>query len=319
MPQYRVRLRSRTDDQWRELLMVAPDESAAREIANRTEREYVEWSLDPRHAAWVPGTVRMDRLNAYGTYADAPATEPASAEDAADEARDLLAALKDTGHEIDATGKAHGPSKIGRAHLHIHHQAAPYEIVTVEAVRPDITRLVTQLQAIYEHDAGAWDDVLKRMRDAGIPTNAVTGSLFGLPARDQISGAGPTIVWTTATSKCSLHSSSYTPAQDTHDFFNDATNELGTGSGYTAGGQTLSTPTAGYDSASDQVRLDAVDTAWTNSTLTARIALVYTDTAGASSTDPTWGWVDFGADVSTVNGTFQISWDAQGIIVYDLT
>jgi hypothetical protein len=47
--------------------------------------------------------------------------------------------------------------------------------------------------------------------------------------------------------------------------------------------------------------------------------VIYNDTAGASSTDPVGGWVDFGADVSTTAGTFQITWDATGIVVFDVT
>jgi hypothetical protein len=47
--------------------------------------------------------------------------------------------------------------------------------------------------------------------------------------------------------------------------------------------------------------------------------VVWNDTAGASTTDPVIGWVDFGADVSTTNGTFSIVWDATGIVVYDVT
>lgn len=47
----------------------------------------------------------------------------------------------------------------------------------------------------------------------------------------------------TDTLKVALTTSSYTPAPDTHDFFNDITNELSTGSGYTAGGATLGSKT----------------------------------------------------------------------------
>lgn len=149
---------------------------------------------------------------------------------------------------------------------------------------------------------------------------AVTASLFGLTAQKMLDGTatgGFPIVWGTDTIKVALTTSAYTPNQDTHDYFDDVTNEI-TGTGYTAGGATLGSKTSTYDTASDQVRLDAADTTWTTSTITARRAVIYKST-GTSSTSPLIGWVDFGADVSTTAGTFQITWDATGIINYDVT
>ena len=49
-----------------------------------------------------------------------------------------------------------------------------------------------------------------------------------------------------------------------------------------------------------------------SSTITARYAVIY-DSTGTSSTSALIGYVDFGADVSTTNGTFQITWDSAGI------
>ena len=42
------------------------------------------------------------------------------------------------------------------------------------------------------------------------------------------------------TFKLSLHTGTFTPNQDTHDYRDDLTNELGSGNGYTTGGATLS-------------------------------------------------------------------------------
>jgi hypothetical protein len=47
--------------------------------------------------------------------------------------------------------------------------------------------------------------------------------------------------------------------------------------------------------------------------------VLWVNTAGASSTDPILGNVDFGATVTTTAGTFTITWDATGIFVFDLT
>ena len=118
--------------------------------------------------------------------------------------------------------------------------------------------------------------------------------------------------WDTDTIKVALTTSSYTPNQDTHDYFNDVTNEV-TGTGYTAGGNTLSSKTITYDDANNVIVLDAADTTWASSTITARYAVVY-DSTGTSSTSALIGYVDFGSDQSSTNGNFTITWDATGIV-----
>lgn len=146
----------------------------------------------------------------------------------------------------------------------------------------------------------------------------VLASLFGLGWQKQIEGSTGKFVWSSDTFKVSLSTSTFSPNVDTMDFFNDVTNEV-TGTGYTSGGATLASKTSTYDTATDQVRLDAADTSWTTSTITARYAVVWYDTAGASSTDPILGLVNFESDVSTTAGTLQITWDATGIFNFDLT
>lgn len=104
--------------------------------------------------------------------------------------------------------------------------------------------------------------------------------------------------------------------EDTHDFFNDASaDEVGASSTYTAGCVTLGSKTATYDTASDQTRLDA---AWTSSTSSVTEAVVCKST-GTASTSPLIGYIDFGGVVSTPDGTFQITWDATGILVLEVT
>jgi hypothetical protein len=118
------------------------------------------------------------------------------------------------------------------------------------------------------------------------------------------------IDWLTNTIKVALTTSPYTPNQDTHDFFDDVTNEV-TGTGYTAGGATLGTKTLA--STNNVVKFDAADTVWTTATITARRAVVYKD-SGVSTTSPLIAWVDFGADVSSTAANFTITWDANGIL-----
>lgn len=115
------------------------------------------------------------------------------------------------------------------------------------------------------------------------------------------------------TIKVALLSSSYTPDQDAHDYFNDVSSYEVSGTGYTAGGATLASKTATYDSATNVVILDAADTTWASSTITARYAVVYGST-GTASTSPLIGYVDFGSDQSSTSGNFTITWDSTGIV-----
>lgn len=122
-------------------------------------------------------------------------------------------------------------------------------------------------------------------------------------------GEAPLVDYLSDTIKVALCTSGHSPNQDTHDFFDDVTAEV-TGTGYTAGGATLANKS--LVCTNNVIKLDADDTSWATSTITARRAIIYKST-GTASTSPLLGWVDFGADVSSSAGTFQITWDAAGI------
>lgn len=64
------------------------------------------------------------------------------------------------------------------------------------------------------------------------------------------------------TIKMSLHTSTYSPNLATDDFFNDATNELGTAGGYTAGGATLANKATSLVDANSWSRSRANSTAY---------------------------------------------------------
>lgn len=120
----------------------------------------------------------------------------------------------------------------------------------------------------------------------------------------------------TDTLKVSLHTSTWTPNQDTDDFRDDATNELAASGNYTAGGKTLTTVTGTYDTGTNEWRLDADDLTWTALTPSAafRYALIYKSRGGASSADEVIGWVDFGANQDPGGSDFSIAWHANGIL-----
>jgi len=114
------------------------------------------------------------------------------------------------------------------------------------------------------------------------------------------------------TIKVMLVTSSYTPDQDNHDYKDDVTNEV-SGTGYTAGGATLANKSVTQDNTNDKGVFDADDVTWSNSTITARGAVLYKDT-GDASTSPLICYFDFGEDKSSSSGDFTIQWNADGIL-----
>jgi hypothetical protein len=140
---------------------------------------------------------------------------------------------------------------------------------------------------------------------------------YGVPVKNMYDGTDP-FDWNTDTIKVSLHTSTYSPDRDADDYHNDATNEI-SGTGYTAGGQAIVSPTVTFDSATDEIRLDHADPSWASSSFTARTAVWYKDKGGASSADPLIGYLPFGADVTVSSGTFSIAIDSTGAFKLDAT
>lgn len=117
----------------------------------------------------------------------------------------------------------------------------------------------------------------------------------------------------TDTVKVALLTSSYTANADVHDFFDDVSANEVSGTGYTAGGATLASPTVTLDTTNDRVDFDAADVSWTSSTITARYAVIYKST-GTASTSPLIALIDFTTDQISSNGTFTIQWSSSGIL-----
>ena len=112
------------------------------------------------------------------------------------------------------------------------------------------------------------------------------------------------------TLKVMLCTSTYTPSQDNHDYKDDITNEI-TGTGYTATGMIMTTTTVA--TSARVTTFDATDTEWTSSSLTARYAVIYDYTGGSDPARALVGYVDFGADKTSENGTFKLQWNGSGI------
>lgn len=119
--------------------------------------------------------------------------------------------------------------------------------------------------------------------------------------------------WDTHTIKVALVTSSYTPDVDTHENYDDLTNEVANGNGYTTGGATLGSASIAADNTANRAKLDGADVSWTSATITARAAVIYRDT-GTPSTSTLIAYVDFGEDKTSSGGTFLITWSSDGTI-----
>ncbi len=84
-----------------------------------------------------------------------------------------------------------------------------------------------------------------------------------------------------------------------------ATNEV-SGTGYTAGGATLSGFTSGLSS--DTAYITFSDPSWSSSTITARGCLIY----NSSKSNKAVAVFDFGSNVVSVSGTFTIDFPTAG-------
>ena len=111
--------------------------------------------------------------------------------------------------------------------------------------------------------------------------------------------------------KIALYTSSATLSAATTAY--STSNEV-SGTGYTAGGNTLSI-SAVPTSSGTTAYLDFSDTTWTSSTITARGALIY---LADGLTNPAVAVLDFGADKTSTSGDFTIQFptaDASSAII----
>jgi hypothetical protein len=149
---------------------------------------------------------------------------------------------------------------------------------------------------------------------------AITVKWVPLTLEKIVEQVGNDVNFLTGTAKIMLVTDAWTPAFDTDDFINDASgSELGSGNGYTTGGETLGTKTITYDTASDQVRVDFADVQWLfTASKTWRYGVVYIDTAGAASTDPMYAVLTWDSNQS-VSTTYTLNIDAAGLLYIDAT
>lgn len=113
--------------------------------------------------------------------------------------------------------------------------------------------------------------------------------------------------------RVALLTSNYTPDKDAHHYWDEVNANEVSGTGYTAGGQLLSGKAVTIDDTDDEGVFDADDVTWTNSSITARYAVVFKSTSQASTSDLVCAF-DFGSDKTSSSGDFTISWNDEGVL-----
>lgn len=109
---------------------------------------------------------------------------------------------------------------------------------------------------------------------------------------------------TTHTFKMMLCTSTYVPDR-AHNRRDDVTNEV-SGTGYTAGGATVTLTTA-TDTVNHKTTITIGDASWASSTITARTAVIYRSRGGASSADELVAIIENPANVSSSGTTFAVA------------
>lgn len=143
---------------------------------------------------------------------------------------------------------------------------------------------------------------------------AVTAKLYGNFVKNILDKK---IDFNSDTIKMALCTSSYTPDQDAHDFFDDVTNEVSSsGTNYTSGGNTIANCSITYTGGTNICKIDGDDVTFSAVTLTARYAIIYDSSPGSAATNPLICYIDFGEDQSPNGVDLIVSFSADGIATF---
>ncbi len=117
--------------------------------------------------------------------------------------------------------------------------------------------------------------------------------------------------------KVMMVTDSATPNFDTHDFENDLNANEVSGTGYTAGGQNLTTTELTL--ATGTMTFDADDVTWSSSSISNAMASILKTEVGATTTNQLVMLHDFVTAASSSSGDFTIQWHANGLMTIDYT
>lgn len=133
--------------------------------------------------------------------------------------------------------------------------------------------------------------------------------IYGSCVRDFLTGA---IDFDTDTFKAMLVNSTYDAIadetkRDSHTKRSDVTANEVTGTNYTAGGASCTVSVAAYDGTNNRVDVTLGSVSWASSTITASGLVVYKSRGGADTADELVAYIDFGAEITSTNGTFSVT------------
>jgi len=103
----------------------------------------------------------------------------------------------------------------------------------------------------------------------------------------------------------------HTPDIDTHDQYSDVSGDEESGTGYTAGGETLGSKVVTQDNTNDRADFDAADVLWTGLDVgTPSHAIMYDDTHASDALIGYW-------EITTASngGNYTVQWHADGILL----
>lgn len=98
-----------------------------------------------------------------------------------------------------------------------------------------------------------------------------------------------------------------------HNTLSDVTANQITGTGYTAGGATLTSQTVTQDDTNDRGVFDAADASWSSASFTAYHAVIYDDTLAG---DDLICSIDFGGAQTVTSATFTLQFSTDGILYF---
>ena len=118
--------------------------------------------------------------------------------------------------------------------------------------------------------------------------------------------------------KIALVKDTWTPAQATHEAYDDFSAYECTGTAYVAGGATVGSKTCGTSGL--VFTFDSDDVSWTNSTIPdARYAVLYYDSPATAATKYAVGYWDLLQNHGSSSTTFLLVMPSDGIITEDVT
>jgi hypothetical protein len=108
------------------------------------------------------------------------------------------------------------------------------------------------------------------------------------------------------TFKCMLVTSAYAADKAAHTKRSNVTNEVAAAGGYTAGGVGI-TLSVSKDTVNHRNEVSLGGFSISSATITARGAVVYKSRGGLASADELVAYIDFGSDITSTAGTWQLT------------